>query len=63
MSWSGFPRKPPVATLYFCRTAGSPPKAIYSTTGRPKETPMITAIVFYDLPSHIGLKECRVHFT
>ena len=24
---------------------------------------MITAIVLYDLPPHIGLEECRAHFT
>ena len=24
---------------------------------------MVTAIVFYDLPPHIGFEECRVHFT
>jgi Putative mono-oxygenase ydhR len=24
---------------------------------------MITAIVFYDLPPHIGFEECRAHFT
>jgi Putative mono-oxygenase ydhR len=34
-----------------------------STTRRPKEAPMITAIVLYDLPPNIGLEECRAHFT
>jgi hypothetical protein len=26
------------------------------------DIPMITAIVLYDLPDHIGLEECRAHF-
>lgn len=52
-------RVPKLGVAELQRKMISPPRAIKSS----KETLVITAIVLYDLPPHIGFEECRAHFT